>query len=380
MNAPAVLLRFGRPRWLVPLSVLAVAGVAAATLVGSTPTRGHGLPALSAAALVSATRQARATGFSGTVVTRVELGLPDLDIGTSDDGLTLASLLSGSHSLQVWYGGPGRERLALLGATDELDLFRSGQQVWTWNSVHRVATHAVLPARHGATSPTPTAPTASATAAPPAAGTVAPTAPATVAATVPALPAVLPGGLAGPVLAGLSSADQVRVEGHREVADRPAYELVVTPHDTGTLVGSVHIAVDGATKVPLAVQIYPRGSSDPAVDIAFTSIRLRTPPPSYFSFTPPDGAQVEPMRPDVMSVIGQALTGSSTGWTRVTEAHVGPESAAERAVLSALPAVSGTWGKGRLLRTGLVSVLVTDDGRVFFGAVEATELYAAAAH
>ncbi len=364
MNAPAVLVRFGRPRWLVPLSVLAVAGVVAATLVGSSPTRGHGLPATTAAALVSATRQSRATGFSGTVVTRVELGLPDLDIGTDDDGLTLGSLLSGSHTLQVWYGGPGRERLTLLGATDELDLFRSGQQVWTWNSVHHVATHAVLPGRRA------TAGTAS-----PAA--VSPAAPATAAATVPGLPAVLPGGFAGPVLAGLDGSDQVRVEGHREVANRPAYDLVITPHDTGTLVGSVHIAVDGATKVPLAVQIYPRGSSDPAVDISFTSIRLRTPPASFFSFTPPDGAQVEPMESDVMSVIGQALTSSSTGWTGVTEAHVGPESAAEQAVLAALPAVSGTWGKGRLLRTGLVSVLVTDDGRVFFGSVEASELYAA---
>jgi hypothetical protein len=41
--------------------------------------------------------------------------------------------------------------------------------------------------------------------------------------------------------------------------------------------------------------------------------------------------------------------------------------------------VSGYWGKGRLLDSELVCVLVTSDGRVFAGPVDATTLYAAAA-
>lgn len=337
---------------------MVVAGVVAATVVRSAPTRGHGLPDASAAALVAATRQARTTGFSGIVVSRVDLGVPALDTREGDGDASLSSLLNGSHTLQVWYGGPGRERVTLLGAVDELDLFRSGQQVWTWDSSHRVATHGVLPARKTPAATSARSPVAS----------------------VPGLPAVLPGAIAGPLLAALDGTADVQVQGHREVADRPAYELVVTPHEPGTLVGSVHIAVDGATKVPLAVQIYPKGSSEAAVDVAFTSIRLHTPPASYFAFNPPEGAQVTPMEPDVASVVGQALAGAGTGRTRVTHAHVGAGSAARTTALQALPEVSGTWGKGRLLQTGLVTVLITDDGRVFSGAVEPAEIYAAAAH
>jgi hypothetical protein len=40
--------------------------------------------------------------------------------------------------------------------------------------------------------------------------------------------------------------------------------------------------------------------------------------------------------------------------------------------------VSGAWGSGRLLRTSLVSVLITDNGRLFIGAVQPSVLYAAA--
>ena len=37
------------------------------------------------------------------------------------------------------------------------------------------------------------------------------------------------------------------------------------------------------------------------------------------------------------------------------------------------------WGSGRLLDSKLVSILITDDGRVFAGAVDPSALYAAAA-
>ena len=47
-------------------------------------------------------------------------------------------------------------------------------------------------------------------------------------------------------------------------------------------------------------------------------------------------------------------------------------------LLSATP-VHGAWGSGRLLRTSLVSVLMTDQGTTFAGAVQPSVLYAAAA-
>ena len=47
--------------------------------------------------------------------------------------------------------------------------------------------------------------------------------------------------------------------------------------------------------------------------------------------------------------------------------------------LNALTPVSGPWGSGRLLDSKLLSILITNDGRVFAGAVDPSALYAAAA-
>ena len=48
------------------------------------------------------------------------------------------------------------------------------------------------------------------------------------------------------------------------------------------------------------------------------------------------------------------------------------------ALLASATRVHGAWGTGRLLRTSLVSVLMTDQGSTFVGAVEPSVLYAAA--
>ncbi len=49
------------------------------------------------------------------------------------------------------------------------------------------------------------------------------------------------------------------------------------------------------------------------------------------------------------------------------------------ALLRAAQPVRGSWGSGRLLRTSLISVLITDGGRVLIGAVQPSVLYADAA-
>jgi len=49
------------------------------------------------------------------------------------------------------------------------------------------------------------------------------------------------------------------------------------------------------------------------------------------------------------------------------------------ALLSAARPVHGSWGSGRLLRTSLVSVLITGSGQVLVGAVQPAVLYADAA-
>ena len=57
----------------------------------------------------------------------------------------------------------------------------------------------------------------------------------------------------------------------------------------------------------------------------------------------------------------------------------GDSAAVLHALLVSATPVHGAWGTGRLLRTSLVSVLMTDGGRTFIGAVQPSVLYAAAA-
>jgi hypothetical protein len=99
----------------------------------------------------------------------------------------------------------------------------------------------------------------------------------------------------------------------------------------------------------------------------------------------PAGAKAH-ARPDV--------TTTGSGWLTVLElpsseltSGAGPgsghspgdDAAVLRTLLAAATPVHGAWGSGRLLRTSLVSVLITDQGHAFVGAVQPSVLYAAAA-
>jgi hypothetical protein len=56
----------------------------------------------------------------------------------------------------------------------------------------------------------------------------------------------------------------------------------------------------------------------------------------------------------------------------------GPAGGGAGALLRAATPVHGSWGSGRLLRTSLLSVLITSNGQVLIGAVAPSVLYAAA--
>jgi hypothetical protein len=189
----------------------------------------------------------------------------------------------------------------------------------------------------------------------------------------------------------------VDVDDNRTVADRSAYELVLTPRGSATKVGSVHIAVDGATKTPLGVQVYARNASSPAIDVAFTNIRFGPQAERNFVFSPPanatvhEGAKASTAKARSATPGPGASTGAATaagsrpkitgsGWTRVVALTPGRAAIAKlpAAALKVLTPVSGAWGTGRLLDASLLSVLITSDGRVFAGAVSPDQLYAAA--
>ena len=194
------------------------------------------------------------------------------------------------------------------------------------------------------------------------------------------------------------------------MAGRAAYQLDLVPRDSRSLVGSVRIAIDGATHIPTRVQVFARGATTPAFEVGFTSLSTATPDASVFGFTPPPGATVKegtlpsmkgtgqlpkPMQGKMQNRMQGQMSGHlkgapqvvGKGWTSVLVADPPGRPAGHRRVdkpdeprprcSRPCPRVSGAWGSGHLLRTALLSAVLTDDGRVAVGAVPPQPLYRA---
>ena len=347
-------------RWLVPLLVAVLLALGGAITGVFSAVARDGLPHRSAAQLLVDVQQARVDGLSGTVVQNADLGLPSLPGVGGSGSSDLKSLVSGSHTLRLWYAGPNRARLAVLGTLGESDVVRNGRDMWVWSSATKSATHRRVPlapadAPHSLADGSPTTPQQAADAA----------------------------------LHAISPSTKVSTDGTAVVAGRSAYELLLTPRDTSSMIGSVRIAIDGKTHVPTRVQVYSRGGGAPAFEIGFTSFDPTTPSASVFGFNPPPGTKVTEggdgalptpklgvKHPDLAKphVIG-------TGWTTVVVARMPSDGAPGQMqqLLKVLPRVSGDWGSGHLLKGRLFSAVVSDDGRVAIGAVAPSALYAALA-
>jgi outer membrane lipoprotein-sorting protein len=333
-----------------------VAGVIALAASGALSAQASpNLPPLTAAQLLADVQSADVQGLSGTIVGKTSLGLPPIPGASSSTGLL--GLLSGSHTARVWYAGEDKQRVALLDTLGETDVFHNGRDLWTYDSAKHEATHTLLPTpnpHHHAS---------------------------------PAVPSVSPQQAAEQALKAIDPTTVVSTDSARRVANRSAYELVLAPRDTTSRVASVHIAIDGKTKLPLGVQVFARGSTSPSIDIAYTRINFTTPDASNFTFTPPPGVPVNdgsrtsanghvPTTPDV-TTIGKS-------WTSVVKVS-SPDllkntNGAAKSVLDSLPHVSWNGGSGRLFQSTLVTALITDDGRIYAGAVDKTVVVSAAEH
>jgi outer membrane lipoprotein-sorting protein len=331
-------------RWGVAAGVLAIA--LAVPTAGSvlTASAAPDLPHRTPQQLLADIQRASVDGLSGTVVQHSDLGLPELP-GAGSSSLT--SLIAGTHTMRVWFAGPDRARLALLGTLGESDVIVNRRDVWVWDSDRRTATHRRLAAAEA-----PEAPAAPLT----------------------------PQAAAQRVLDAVSPTTVVTTADAATVAGRPAYELVLAPRDTRSTVREVRVAVDSATKVPLRVTAYARGHGEPAFEVGYTDIDFTRPADEHFRFVPPPGTTVTEVAPapGPEREPGPAVVG--TGWTSVVLAETGDVDGISPdldRILAGLPRVSGEWGSGRLLTSRLFTILLTDDGRVAAGAVPPELLYAA---
>lgn len=352
-------------RWAAPLAlVVAVGGTG---IVAATADADPKLSTKTAEQLLVDLQGSDVDGLSGTVVQEAELGLPALpSMGGGADASQLTSMLSGSHTVRVWYDGPDKARFALLDDDlGETNVIVNGTNLWTWSSQDNEATHATLPA-------------------PPSAGERPDR---------PGMPTT-PQEAARTVLDAIGPSTVVSTDSAVEVADRPARELVLQPADERSLISSVRIAVDDETSVPLRLQVLGDDGQTVA-EIGFTAVDFSAPDAAQFDFNPPPGAKVteegaleapearEPSQSDraeaeaakaATEVVGE-------GWTTVVVTEL-PADAADgqlAAVLATLPEVSGDWGTGRLLAGTAFSAVLTDDGRVAVGAVQPELLYDALA-
>ncbi len=343
--------------------------------------------------LLTGLAAAQQRGFSGTVVQTTDLGLPELPQPTGTAG-ELSTLLAGSTTLRLWSDGADRSRVAVLGALAETDVVRDGADAWVWRSDERTAVHAVIPdSTEGADST---------------GGTDGAGAPALGAAG--AAGAGTPGEAVESALAAIDPTTEVTLDGTTTVAGRDAYELVLAPRDTASLIGEVRVAVDAETSYPLRAQVFARGAADPAFETGFTSISFAVPGDEVFAFTPPAGTTVTEADTSAMAGggdqdgagqdDGQEPTVIGEGWTSVVVARDaagaldavsgagaggqgggqgGDTSGITDALVGAFQPVQGDFGTGRVFSSSLVSVLALDDGRVLMGAVAPEALQRAAA-
>jgi outer membrane lipoprotein-sorting protein len=362
-------------RWLVPATA-AVAVVGGGAAIGTFAAEAEpSLPPRTAAQLLVDLQTSRLEGLSGTVVQRADLGLPPL-VGLLP-GNELTTMLTGTHTLRVWYSGPDRQRVALLDTLGEQDVIRNGRDLWTWQSRGNTATHRTLGDDAGKSVPE----------------------------AAPSLPAT-PQQAADLALGAIDPSTEVSVGRSATVAGQDAYELVLQPRDQDSLVHQLRIAIDAEQHVPLRFEVLAKGSDQPAFEVAFTEVDYRRPDADQFTFNPPPGVTVteeKAERPagkpghDAGPAADPRVRAVGKGWTTVLVARLdgavgGKPAAAKPAappaggapgmdlskLLGGLPAVSGDWGSGRLLTAKLFSVLLTDDGRVLAGAVTPERLYQAA--
>ena len=186
--------------------------------------------------------------------------------------------------MNVWYAGKDQQRFALLGQLSEDDLIHNGTDLWSYDSSTRTVTHKTL---------TPEASDQVGS---------------SIASSAPSLD---PQAAAEKALAAIDPTTAVTVDRTARVAGRAAYQLQLSPKDTRSLIGSVQIAIDAATSVPLRVQIFAAGATSPAFQVGFTSVSFNVPNASVFQFVPPAGATVE----QDTAPFGDSLNNSALGNT-----------------------------------------------------------------
>jgi outer membrane lipoprotein-sorting protein len=198
-----------------------------------------------------------------------------------------------------------------------------------------------------------------------------------------------PSQAAAEIIERLRPTSDIFVDGTARVADRAAYELVLTPKPSEkTLLREITVAIDEETRVPLRFDVYANGTSDPVLSLGFVEFAVGAQDADLFEFTPPEGAEVETTEADDVAKaagehdaesVEQRTTTVGDGWDTVVigEAPEGPgsfEGSEGGQDLSGMleqigTPVTGEFGTGSHVQIAVGGAIVTEDGRIAAGAV-----------
>ncbi len=232
--------------------VVAALAVAAIGVVAVRADPAPNLPPIAGDQLLASSLAALARPFtiSGEVDTRFDLGIPQIpsSVGGAAGGgaLNALALATGDQRYKVWRSADG-VRIAHLLDLSEQDLVVSTSDAWFWDSSDMSAVHFGVPGM-------------------------------TLGQAVPGAAALHDADFltfAQRALGALAPFADVSVDTTSLVAGRPAYDLVLTPTSTLTLIGRVDVAIDAETRLPLRFQVFPRGSDAAAIEAGFTIGVLR---------------------------------------------------------------------------------------------------------
>jgi outer membrane lipoprotein-sorting protein len=391
-------------RYVVPVAVV---GVAAAT-IGLVPALADSgdpsLPKITAQQLIEKIAKSDVQQLSGTVKVSTDLGLPSLgglesgllsgatkgsDGSSADPQSKLMELASGTHTVRVAADGPDKAKVSVLESAAEYSVIHNGDDVWAYDSKSNEVYHSTAPAAEKGQEKAPK--------------------------DVPTTPKEL----ADEALKSVDDTTSVTVDGTAQVAGRDAYRLLIKPKQSGSTVGAITIAVDAKTGVPLKFTLVPTSGGAAVVDAGFTQVDFAKPAASTFDFTPPKGAKVTegndskdfkgpkgfehfkdskgsegskaPESAPPRGDLDKGLDGLKTigkGWSTIAEFDTGGQgmpsgSSSEGGDVSGFlnslgDHVTGKFGSGTVFSTRLVNALITDDGKVYAGAVTKDALVKAA--
>jgi outer membrane lipoprotein-sorting protein len=276
---------------LIPILIAAL--VVAAVVVGALASRARGdtsLPAISAPQLLTnvATKAHDTTSISGNVSWQNDLlgNTSGLNLGGATTPTGLSSLLQGGSG-RIWLQG-GKTRLESQGQNGDFVVTAANGTVWTYSSATNTATEYTLPAG-SSTGSTPS----------------------------PSPSALDPTTQIEQALQKLAPTATVAVTGQESVGGQQAYILTLTPKDANTTLGSVQVAIDGSTYVPLRIEVFAKGSTTAALSAGFTSVSYAKIDNSLFEFTPPAGATVVHKQVDLPTAPATQKEGTQKSATEV---------------------------------------------------------------